>query len=115
MQRNEKSDRYDFPKLKVYDGKKDFTAFIERFERVARAKKWDDSQKLGHLCVILIGDPSEYMHWQKAEVKTSYSKSKEVLARVFGKETNPTVVRAELVNVHQKEGEDLEECGRRIF
>ena len=89
--------------------------FIERFEGVARAKKWDDSQKLDHLCVILIGDPSEYMHWQKAEVKKSYSKSKEVLARVYGKETNPTLVRAELANVHQKEGEDVEEYGRMIF
>ena len=65
--------------------------------------------------MILIGDPSGYMHWQKAEIKKSYSKSKEVLATVLGRETNPTVVRAELANVHQKEGKDLEEYGRRIF
>ena len=115
LQRNGQSDRYDFPKLKVYDGKEDFNAFIERFERVARAKKWDDSQKLDHLCVILIGDPSEYMHWQKADVKKSYTKAKEVLARVFGKETNPSVVRAALTNVQQKDGEELDEYGRRIF
>ena len=103
--------RNHYPKLKNYSGSGDFLTYLKKFERLARCKGWTEYQKLGQLIIVLSDDALDYFQLQKPGTKTSYDQAKQSLIRMYGRETNSTVVRAELSNINQKEGEELKAFG----
>ena len=107
--------RNDYPKLKNYSGSGDFLAYLEKFERLARCKGWTEVQKLDQLIMVLSDDALDYFQLQKPEIKVSYDQTKKSLIRMYGRETNTSVVQAELASIVQKEGEEFEAFGQRIF
>ena len=103
------------PKLKNDYGSGNFLAYLEKFEQLARCKGWTENQKLDQLIVALSYDALDYFQLQKPGTKTSYDQAKKYLICMYGRETNSMVVRAELNNINQKEGEEFLAFRQRIF
>ena len=91
--------------------------WFHKFQLTARLCKWNDTDKLFWLTTSLTG-PALTAHRNLPEEATlDYDALAEALAERFGKTDSATqaILRAELRDIKQKEGEDLEAFADRVY
>ena len=101
---------YQRAKIPVYDGKEDWTVWINRFEAAAGLRCWDENRKLDSLLPKLQGKVGEYAFAVlPRQILNNYKELVTELHSMFGKIEIPSVFAARFHNRVQGEDESIED------
>ena len=98
------------PKIPGYDGKEDWTVWINRFEAIAGLRRWDEDRKLDCLLPKLQGKVGEYAFAVlPKQILGNYKELIGELNSVFRKVEIPSAFAAKFHNRMQGEDESIED------
>ena len=112
--RSERHHKEYIPKLKYYDGKECFQAWLKKFENFRRHYRWDDDDSLFYLVGLLIEEASEFYEDLHPDVQDKYASTTQALLQMFSKKATPAAKKAELNSIRQGEGKNIDEFKKRI-
>ena len=103
------------PKIPIYDGKEDWTVWINRFEAIAGLRRWDEDRKLDCLLPKLHGKVGEYAFAVlPKQILGFYEELVGELNSMFRKVEIPSAIAAEFHNRIQGEDESVEEYAAEL-
>ena len=103
------------PKIHIYDGKEDWTVWINRFEAIAGLRRWDEDRKLDCLLPKLHGKVGEYAFAAlPKQILGCYEELVGELNSMFRKVEITSAIAAKFHNRIQGEDESVEEYAAEL-
>jgi hypothetical protein len=102
------------PQLSIYDGKTEWKPYITQFGHIAQQYSWTESEKLNKLVECLKDQALHFFSSCSEVVQDNFILLCQQMKEKFDHKVPPHIIRKQLQEIKQQEGETVDEFAERI-